>query len=120
MITIYGIRNCDTVKKSLFWFDEQGITYRFHDFKKESLDPALLSDWLAQTGWQALVNCKGSTWRKLGLTPEVMESSAHSVIMDNLSLIRRPLVSCAGVIATGFEPQKWTDMCRRLEDTDQA
>lgn len=108
MITIYGIRNCDTVKKSLRWFDDRQIPYRFHDYKKEGLDEALLASWLSQRGWQALINRQGTTWRKLGLTPEMMETSALSLILANLSMIKRPLiVEDDGLPLTGFEPAIW-------------
>lgn len=120
MITIYGIRNCDTVKKSLRWFDERQISYRFHDFKKNSLDPAILSDWLQQMGWQTLVNCKGTTWRKLALTPEMMDASAAGIILENQSLIRRPLV-CFGLDRiAGYAPEMWAVSLCRPVGTDQV
>lgn len=114
MITIYGIRNCDTVKKSLKWFDDHHVAYRFHDFKKQGLDEATLNGWLESLGWEKLVNRQGTTWRKLALTAEVMAEpdQAGTIILQNLSLIRRPLVlhSESGAVVIGFNPALWMDV----------
>lgn len=111
MITIYGIRNCDTVRKSLEWFDDRQIPYVFHDFRKQGLDETVLRQWLSSVGWENLVNRKGTTWRKLGLGPEQLADpgSAVTLIRENTSLIRRPVVvhepSTAPVL--GYQPQIW-------------
>ncbi|MDO8330842.1 MAG: Spx/MgsR family RNA polymerase-binding regulatory protein [Fluviicoccus sp.] len=114
MITIYGIRNCDTVKKSLKWFDDRHIAYHFHDFKKQGLDEPTLNDWLERFGWEKLINRQGTTWRKLALTAEAMADpgQARAIILQNLSLIRRPLVlhSEIGALVIGFEPALWIDV----------
>lgn len=107
MITIYGIRNCDTVKKSLQWFDERRLPYQFHDFKKQGLDAAVLQDWLERLGWEGLVNRRGTTWRKLALTESHMTKSAAPLIMANLSLIRRPVIQWEDRLTLGFTPEEW-------------
>ncbi|HWA12485.1 MAG TPA: ArsC/Spx/MgsR family protein, partial [Burkholderiales bacterium] len=65
MVTIYGIRNCDTMKKAFAWLDDHGVAYRFHDYKAAGIDAATLKAWSKQVGWEVLLNTRGTTWRKL-------------------------------------------------------
>ena len=65
MVTLYGIKNCDTIKKARRWLDEQQVAYRFHDYRTDGLDRALLERFIAELGWQPLLNTRGTTWRKL-------------------------------------------------------
>jgi Spx/MgsR family transcriptional regulator len=93
MATLYGIPNCDTVKKARAWLDDQGVAYAFHDFKKQGVPEAELDQWLKQPGWEALVNRKGTTWRKLDEATRnavVDAASARPVLLANPSLIKRP------------------------------
>lgn len=109
---LYGITNCDTVKRARAWLDEHGVAYRFHDFKKEGVPERELDQWLEAPGWEALVNRRGNTWRRLDdqtRTAVVDAASARSVLIANPSLIKRPVVnwgSDAGV-TTGFDAAKW-------------
>jgi arsenate reductase (glutaredoxin) len=111
-ISLYGIPNCDTVKRARAWLDEQGIPYRFHDFKKEGVPEAELDQWLRSPGWEALVNRRGTTWRRLDDKTRdsvVDAASARAVLLANPSLIRRPVVnwgSRSGV-TTGFDADQW-------------
>lgn len=107
MLKLYGIPNCNTVKKARIWLDEHGIAYEFYDFKKKVLSPILLEQWLEQQPWGKLINRSGLTWR--GLTDEekatVVDSpSAIPLMLEKPSLIKRPvLVSGHQILALGFD-----------------
>ncbi|MGJ7579746.1 ArsC family reductase [Variovorax sp. RHLX14] len=110
--TLYGIPNCDTVKRARAWLDEHGIAYRFHDFKKEGVPEAELDRWLASPGWEALVNRRGTTWRKLDDAARASvtdAASARTVLIANPSLIKRPVVDWNGAdtVTTGFDAVHW-------------
>lgn len=94
-VTLYGIPNCDTVKKSRAWFADRGIEVAFHDFKKAGLDDAVLQEWLRTLGAQQLLNRRGTTWRKL--MPQQQASAEHdagvaALLLAQTSLIKRPVV----------------------------
>lgn len=111
MLTIYGIKNCDTMKKTFAWLDERHIPYQFHDYKKSGLDEVTLQQWLEEYGWQAIVNQKGTTWRKLALDKDTLTNdTALSVVKDNLSMIKRPVITLAtGQLIIGFQPETWVN-----------
>jgi arsenate reductase (glutaredoxin) len=112
-ITLYGIPNCDTVKKSRAWFDQASIAYQFHDFKKQGLPPADLQRWVQVLGWEALVNKKGTTWRGLDAAAQasVVDSvSAVALMLAHSSLIKRPIVTNGEHVTAGFAPQAWEKM----------
>ncbi|ONF43828.1 ArsC family reductase [Marinobacter lutaoensis] len=106
---LYGIKNCDTVKKARRWLDDQGIAHEFHDFRKDGLSEALLSRWEAELGWEALINRRGTTWRKLPETVrDTMDAqSAHQVMLGNPSIIKRPVVEHNGTVRVGFNADDW-------------
>lgn len=111
--TLYGIPNCDTVKRARAWFRDQGIAIDFHDFKKSGVPEAALDVWLARLGWQALLNRKGSTWRQL---PEagrdaVQDSvSARAVMLAHSSVIKRPVLRWPdGDLTLGFDAAAFLD-----------
>lgn len=106
---IYGIRNCDTVKKARKWLDEQGITYEFHDFKKGGLDTTLLNRWEQSLGWEPLLNRRGTTWRKLPdqVRANISAQSAHDLMLENPSIIKRPVVEHEGTVSVGFSADDW-------------
>lgn len=115
MNILYGIANCDTVKKSRVWLDDQGVAYTFHDFKKLGVPADALDGWMAALGWEALVNKKGTTWRKLSVaeqTAVVDDASAKALMLAHASVIKRPVVvmgSGAGMkVSAGYCPQLWT------------
>ena len=105
MIHLYGISNCDTVKKARHWLDQRGLAYQFHDFKKEGLDDALLRAWVAQLGWETLLNRRGTSWRKVPETirEQIDEAGAIRLMLQNPSLIKRPLLEQQGRYLVGFE-----------------
>ncbi|MBB3179076.1 ArsC family reductase [Variovorax sp. Sphag1AA] len=112
MTTLYGIPNCDTVKRARSWLDEHGVAYRFHDFKKDGVPEAELDKWLKSPGWEALVNRRGTTWRRLDDATRaaiVDAPSARAVLLANPSLIKRPVVQwdSARSVTTGFDAAEW-------------
>ena len=112
MITVYGIPNCDTVKKARAWLTEHRIEHHFHDFKKLGVPDAGLDRWLAAAGWETLVNRKGTAWR--GLDDATREgvsdaASARAVLLAHASVIKRPVVEWGnGAITVGFHPTDWS------------
>ena len=106
---IYGIKNCDTMKKTCAWFEAEGIGYRFHDYKKSGVDAATLARWCARLGWEALVNTRGTTWRKLAPEQRVLTDAAAAITLMQAqpSLIRRPVIeTAAGELLIGLDAQR--------------
>jgi arsenate reductase len=112
MITLYGIPNCDTVKKARAWLSEQGADHRFHDFKKQGVPADEMDGWLKTVGWETLVNRKGTTWRKLEEAERaavVDAASAKALMLAQASVIKRPVVQWAdGVVTVGFDAEVWS------------
>jgi len=108
--TIYGIPNCDSVKKARTWMDEHNVVYVFHDFKKQGVPADALDFWLSKVDWDVLVNRKGTTWRKLApeLQTQVVDvSSARELMLANPSVIKRPVVVMGNTVTVGVNPQAW-------------
>jgi Spx/MgsR family transcriptional regulator len=107
LITVYGIPNCDSVKKARNWITEHGLAYQFHDFKKQGVPMAQLSGWMAAAGWELLLNRKGTTWRKLDDAARlavVDAPSATALMLAQPSVIKRPVIEWAdGRISVGFD-----------------
>tara|TARA_R110000787_G_scaffold84079_1_gene180425 strand:+ start:2823 stop:3185 length:363 start_codon:yes stop_codon:yes gene_type:complete len=102
-LTIYGIRNCDTVKRARSALDDAGVEYRFHDFKSDGLDLDTAKEWLAQLGAEKVLNRRGTTWRKLSpADQERAEKDPASLIVDHPSLVKRPVWDRAGSLRVGF------------------
>jgi Spx/MgsR family transcriptional regulator len=109
-IVLFGLPNCDTVKKSRAWFDAQGHAYQFHDFKKHGVPQAPLRQWVEALGWETLVNKKGSTWRKLDAKEQdavVDADSAIALMLNHASVIKRPVVVQGQRVTVGFTPELW-------------
>jgi Spx/MgsR family transcriptional regulator len=106
-MTVYGIKNCDTVKKALTWLKDNGVAYDFHDYKSKGIEEGRLKEWIRQVGWESLVNKKGTTWRQLddSVKEQVLdESSAIALMKEKTSVIKRPLLEKNGkVITLGFD-----------------
>lgn len=104
-IKVYGIKNCDSMKKTFVWLDKNGIAYDFHDYKKSGADEATLKAAIKAHGWENVINRKGTTWRALdektraGMT----EKSALAAAMDNPSLVKRPLIAAGKDILLGYD-----------------
>jgi arsenate reductase len=109
-IVMYGISNCDTVKKARAWLDGQGLAYQFHDFKKQGVPAQQLDGWIARLGWERLVNRQGTTWRKLEPTiqADVKDAdSAKQLMQAQPSVIKRPVMEWGGNTTVGFDPAAW-------------
>jgi arsenate reductase len=109
-VTIYGIRNCDTMKKARAWLDKSGVDYAFHDYKVAGIDKAKLESWAKKAGWETLINRAGTTFRKLpdkdknGLT----EKKAIALMLAQPSMIRRPVLEAGGGrLLVGFRPEEY-------------
>ncbi|MBG6081123.1 ArsC family reductase [Rubrivivax gelatinosus] len=108
---VYGIPNCDTVKRARAWLAEHGRDYTFHDFKKAGVPEARLDAWIGALGWEPLVNRQGTTWRKLdeALRAGVVDAtSARALMLAQASVIKRPVVEWDdGRITVGFDAARW-------------
>ena len=111
-IKLYGISNCDTVKRALAWLADNGHDHLFVDLKKGGVPPARLDAWLASTGWALLLNRRGTTWRGLSDAERVAvvdAASARQLMLSQPSLVKRPVVEWDdGRITVGFEPEAWS------------
>lgn len=103
-VTIYGIKNCDTMKKARAWLDAHGINYRFHDYKAESIDPARLEGWIAEAGWETVLNRSGTTFRKLDEADRsnLDATKAAGLMLAQPSMIKRPVLEADGRLLIGF------------------
>ena len=108
-VTLYGIPNCDTVKKARQWLDGKGIAYAFHDYKKQGADPAKLGLWVQQAGWEKVLNRAGTTFKKMpaGDKEGMNADKAVAVMAANPSCIKRPVVEYPGGLLVGFKPDEW-------------
>ena len=109
MLTLYGIPNCDTVKKARAWLDSHGVAYAFHDYKKAGIDAASLSRWTDALGWETVLNRAGTTFRKLsdGNKADLDRDKAIALMLAQPSMIKRPIVEGDGVLVAGFKPDAW-------------
>lgn len=108
-VSLYGIPNCDTVKKARDWLDARGIAYAFHDYKKAGADPEKLAAWVADAGWEKVLNRAGTTFRRL---PEADKhgldaAKAIALMAANPSCIKRPVAEHPGGLLVGFKPDEW-------------
>jgi arsenate reductase len=112
MIILYGIPNCDTVKKARAWLAEHGLAYEFHDFKKQGVPAHKLAAWEHALGWEKLLNRKGTTWRKLDPAVQATTTDAASalaVMQDHASVIKRPVVEWGTHTTVGFDAKSWAE-----------
>ena len=113
---VYGIPNCDSVKKARTWMDAQGVAYTFHDFKKQGVPPQALDQWLQAVGWETLLNRKGTTWRKLDEPTQakvIDAASARALMLAQASVIKRPVVVIGTEVTVGVNPEAWTRVLGR-------
>ena len=110
-VAVYGIPNCDTVKKARTWLDSHGVAYVFHDYKKQGADSARLAAWSDAVGWEALLNRRGTTFRALAEADKAQVDRAKAIrLMEGSpSLIKRPVVEHGGGILVGFDAAEWED-----------
>jgi arsenate reductase (glutaredoxin) len=111
MITLYGIPNCDTVKKARTWLADHSKAHEFHDFKKHGVPTAELARWADALGWEALLNRKGTTWRNLAPADQAAvhdSASAQALMQAQASVIKRPVVDWGdGALTVGFDAEMW-------------
>jgi Spx/MgsR family transcriptional regulator len=106
-ITVYGIKNCDTMKKARAWLDSRGVAYAFHDYKAEGIDRGTLEGWVKMVGWEVLLNRAGTTFRKLPDADKdgISEKKAIALMLAQPSMIKRPVVESGGKLIVGFKPE---------------
>ena len=107
---LYGIPTCDTVKKARRWLDERGVAYQFHDYKKSGIDGPRLERWVAQAGWEKVLNRAGTTFRKLDETEKAgldADKAVH-LMLAQPSMIKRPVLEYPGGLLIGFKPEEWS------------
>jgi arsenate reductase len=106
-VTLYGIKNCDTMKKAWTWLDTHGVAYAFHDYKKEGIDKATLEGWAEKVGWETLLNKSGQTFRKLPDADKenVTGKKAIALMLAQPGMIKRPVLDIGGKLTVGFKPE---------------
>ena len=104
MTTLYGIRNCDTIRKARRWLEDNGIEYHFHDLRTDGITRADLQHWMKILDWEKLLNRRGTTWRKLpeSVRNGIDKTSASSIMLDNPAIIKRPVLACGDKLYLGF------------------
>jgi len=112
MITMYGISNCDTIKKARRWLDQEQVSYHFHNYKTAGIETELLQQWVEQVGWEVLLNKRGTTWRRL---PDEQKSGIDSpkaiaLMSEHTSMIKRPLLIFNDNIEVGFSEQRYGEL----------
>src|SRR5579871_4405890 len=109
MTTIYGIKNCDTMKKARAFLDKKGVAYRFHDYKAEGIDKARLEGWAGKVGWEKLLNRAGTTFRKLPDADKtgLSERKAIALMLAQPSMIKRPVLETGKTLLVGFAPTEY-------------
>jgi Spx/MgsR family transcriptional regulator len=114
MVTIYGIKNCDTMKKARSWLEAHGVAYQFHDYKAEGVTRERLEQWLGSVGWETLLNRAGTTFRKLPDADREGLDQAKAVVLmlAQPSMIKRPVLELDGTLLVGFKPEAYSETFR--------
>jgi len=109
MITLYGIKNCDTVKKARKWLDGHGVDYRFHDFRDDGIDRKAVAGWISELGWETVVNKRSTSWKALdeSARSNMNDTSALAAIMEQPTLVKRPLLDTGAERFTGFSADSY-------------
>jgi arsenate reductase (glutaredoxin) len=112
VLTLYGIPNCDTMKKARAWLEAHGVAYAFHDYKKAGVDRTKLEGWVREHGWEAVLNRAGPTFRKLdpALTKDLDAMKAVSLMIANPSAIKRPVLDLGKRTLVGFKPEQYAEL----------
>ena len=107
--TLYGIRNCDTMKKARAWLDAHGVPHAFHDYKVAGIDAARLDDWIGRVGWEVLLNRAGTTFRKLpeAERADIDAAKAAALMLAQPSMIKRPVLDTGDALLVGFKPERY-------------
>ena len=112
MITLYGIPNCDTIKKARKWLEANNVEYQFHDYRKNGLEVKHLKKWVKELGWEALLNRRGTTWRKIpeAARENVNEKSALTLMLEHPAMIKRPLLDTGKTRVVGFKENEYIEL----------
>ena len=112
---IYGIKNCDTMKKAFAWLDAKKIVHDFHDYKKDGVPAAKLKEWAGRAGWEKLANSRGPTWRKIPQAhrENLTQTSALALLAANSSAIKRPVMEAGQALLIGFDPAEYAAALRK-------
>lgn len=114
-LTVFGIKNCSTMKKAFDWLDSAAVTYDFHDYKKLGVPPGALRDWAEKVGWRSLLNTQGTTWRKLSdaQRADVDETKALALMEEFPSLIKRPVIAHGDEVLLGFDAERYANALKQ-------
>jgi arsenate reductase len=114
-VRVYGIKNCDTMKKAFAWLEQHGVDYEFHDYKREGAPPERLAAWSKVVGWEKLANTRGPTWRKIPDADKagLDERRALALLAANPIAIRRPIVEADRQLLVGFDPESFSRLLKR-------
>jgi arsenate reductase len=112
MTTLYGITNCDTMKKARTWLADNGVEYAFHDYKKLGIEKKKLAEWIKAVGWETLLNRRGMMWRKVpdDVKASIDEKSAITLMLETPSIIKRPVLEAKGKVTVGFKPETYEQL----------
>ena len=112
MTTLYGIPNCDTMKKARNWLADNGVEYEFHDYKKLGIEKKKLAEWIRAVGWETLLNRRGMMWRKVPdeVKASIDEKSAIELMLETPSIIKRPVLETDGKVTVGFKPEIYEEL----------
>jgi arsenate reductase (glutaredoxin) len=115
--TLYGIKNCDTMKKARAWLDGHGVQYEFHDYKTSGIDATSLARWSGKVGWETLLNRSGTTFRKLpeAQKTDLTERKALALMLEQPSMIKRPVLEIGARVLVGFKPDLYTGLLHDLQ-----
>lgn len=112
MTTLYGIPNCDTMKKARKWLADNGVEYEFHDYKKLGIEKKKLNEWIKTVGWETLLNRRGMMWRKVpdDVKANIDEKSAIGLMLETPSIIKRPVLEAKGKVTVGFKAETYQEL----------
>mgnify|MGYP001106457652 FL=1 len=112
MTTLYGIPNCDTMKKARKWLANNGVEHEFHDYKKLGIEKKKLDEWIKAVGWETLLNRRGMMWRKVpdDVKASIDEKSAIGLMIETPSIIKRPVLEANGKVTVGFRPETYEEL----------
>lgn len=111
-IVLYGIKNCDTIKKSKKWLMDEGVEFTFHDYRQNGLDAVLLNKLEQQLGWEAMINKRGTTWRQLdeAVKASINKDSAKAIMLENPAIIKRPILDNGTTFVLGFSTDQYQNL----------
>ena len=109
MTTLYGIKNCDTIKKARKWLSDNGVDYNFHDVRVDGIDAATIEQWVDQAGWETVLNRRGTTWRKLDSTVQeaTNRDTVTALLLEHPEMIKRPVLDVDGAVSIGFKAEHY-------------